>query len=502
MVLETIISSMRKKKFFWIHDQNPFFGLILLFLTAVLPNGVSSATYYVSNSQGNDSNIGTSINFSWKTISKVNNFSFQPSDTILFRRGDTWRATLSVPASGSSNNFITYSAYGSGNKPAILGSEPRTSPCDWTNLDANIWETAAPIPADPKTGSEVGNIILVTAKIHLPDTLTGVRVFNNSELKSQGNFWFDPDNKRVRMYSIKNPATAYSSIECAVRIFNIAISQARSFIRIENLALKFAAQYGIQIIDGRNIRIKNCAVCYVGGNTWGKVRAGNGIEFWKGAENCRVEDCIVYEIYDAALTNQWDGSTGPAVQKNIIYKNNIIWNAEWGFEYWNRHPHSLTDSIFFEHNTCINAGGGWGHNQRPDQKTGWHVCIGNNPAKTTNVYIRYNIFANSIKSSGPDDVLYGIVWRDWKDIPDVLTDNNCWFIEDGGIAEAISSKTAWGFKNYSDYIIHAKINDTTFQDKNSVFINPLKENQGKGSSLAIGKNIIERFFRTRSNSRD
>ena len=80
-----------------------------------------SNTYYVSNT-GNDASAGTSENTAWQTLSKVNATSFNPGDQILLKKGDTWRETLTVPSSGTSNSYITFGSYGTGNIPKILGS--------------------------------------------------------------------------------------------------------------------------------------------------------------------------------------------------------------------------------------------------------------------------------------------------------------------------------------------------------------------------------------------
>ena len=113
--------------------------------------------------------------------------------------------------------------------------------------------------------------------------------------------------------------------------------------------------------------IRDCDVAWIGGGHQftgpdGKpIRFGNGIEFWENAYDNLVEGCRIWEIYDAALTNQ--GSQNNS-QINITYRDNVIWNSEYSFEYWNRGPESTTRNIRFEHNTCVNAGLGWGHAQR------------------------------------------------------------------------------------------------------------------------------------------
>jgi len=78
-------------------------------------------TYYVDVSGGNDNNPGTATDNAWKTINKVNTFSFSPGDRILFKRGGIWREKLVIPSSGSSNNPIMFGDYGSGDLPRLHG---------------------------------------------------------------------------------------------------------------------------------------------------------------------------------------------------------------------------------------------------------------------------------------------------------------------------------------------------------------------------------------------
>jgi hypothetical protein len=78
-------------------------------------------TYYVSN-VGSDLNDGRTPATAWKTISKVNSTSFNPGNSISFKRGDTWREQLTIPSSGVAGNPITFGAYGQGPQPRIAGT--------------------------------------------------------------------------------------------------------------------------------------------------------------------------------------------------------------------------------------------------------------------------------------------------------------------------------------------------------------------------------------------
>ena len=90
------------------------------------------STYYVDATGGSDSNDGLSEANAWKTISKVNSSSFNASDIIKFKKGEIWREKLIIPSSGSSGNPITFTSYGTGDKPKILRSVAKNSISDWT----------------------------------------------------------------------------------------------------------------------------------------------------------------------------------------------------------------------------------------------------------------------------------------------------------------------------------------------------------------------------------
>lgn len=116
----------------------------VLFCTTLMFMVISSigwaATYYVSNN-GNDGNAGTSSSAPWKTVSKVNSRSFSPGDKILFERGGSWNEQLKPSSSGSdAGGYITYGAYGSGNKPKFNGSGIGNLIYDGSGRDYLIFE--------------------------------------------------------------------------------------------------------------------------------------------------------------------------------------------------------------------------------------------------------------------------------------------------------------------------------------------------------------------------
>ncbi len=144
-----------------------------------------------------------------------------------------------------------------------------------------------------------------------------------------------------------------------------------------------------------------------------------------------MENCRLWEIYDAALTNQNNASN--VKQYNITYRQNLIWNCEYSFEYWNRPENSLTYNIYFDNNTCVNAGSGWGHPQRPDP-SGRHLCFYSSPAAAHDICLRNNIFYEA-RGNG----FYAPGWS--ADAINALQmDHNCWYQSSGIMILAPSQK--------------------------------------------------------------
>jgi len=81
---------------------------------------LATATYYVSPN-GNDANSGTSTTAPWKTLAKVNSFTFSPGNLILLKSGGVWNETLAPKGSGSVGSPIVIDKYDGTARPVING---------------------------------------------------------------------------------------------------------------------------------------------------------------------------------------------------------------------------------------------------------------------------------------------------------------------------------------------------------------------------------------------
>ncbi len=300
---------------------------------------------------------------------------------------------------------------------------------------------------------DVGNIIFDHG------TICGWKKWSMGELKKPYDYYYDGPSRRVYLYSTANPATRHESIEFAMKRHIVDQSGAHH-VTYDGLALKYGAAHGIGGGNTHHVTIRNCDLSYIGGGhqhtrpNGVPVRYGNAIEFWGAASDHLVENCRIWEVYDAALTNQ---NNAPNVrQENIIYRNNIIWNCEYSFEYWNRPESSVTRNIQFVNNTCVNAGVVWSHAQRPDPN-GSHLMFYANVADTSGIVVKYNIFYNvtdwgSRYSAG------------WKPLPEM--DHNLWFSKQGIMAYWFKEKIA-GFQDYQKITgldQHSRFADPKFLD--------------------------------------
>lgn len=103
-----------------------------------------STTYYVSTS-GSNGNNGTSSGTPWQTLAYTSG-KYSAGDIILLKRGDTWYETLTVSASGSSGNRITFGAYGTGDNPVVSGFTVVTG---WTNAGGGIYSKSISTSSTP-----------------------------------------------------------------------------------------------------------------------------------------------------------------------------------------------------------------------------------------------------------------------------------------------------------------------------------------------------------------
>lgn len=413
------------------------------------------ATYYVKNS-GDDLLDGLSDSTAWASLSKANS-AHSGGDTVLFKQGDTWRVTpynYLRPKAGSLGAITTFSSYtdggsGAGKKPMFLGSKSEMLVSDWTNVSGNLWENS-----DPDFSTQVGNIIFNS------EASCGIRVLTSTtDVNSQGKFFWDPVTYKLTLYSTSNPATYYTSIECALYINpSIIYIGSRSYVTIDGLELKYGARHAISVsaTSVSNITIKNCNISYIGGGRSGTLRLGNGIEFWGGGTNILIEKNNISQIYDSGITNQY--MSGSATVNNFVVRYNIIDKCEMGVEFWQwTTTGGSVTNVYFQNNTFANSGYGWCNGQRNGNYHGdaFYASFMDNISPLNNIYVRNNIFYNSLR--------YGLyLTQNWCLTSVLNCDYNLFYLNTY-VANAVSV----------NYTTLASWQSASIHDDNSVSANPV-----------------------------
>jgi uncharacterized repeat protein (TIGR02059 family) len=275
-----------------------------------------SSNYYISSSSGNDALDGKSESNAWKTVSKVNSMSFLPGDSILFRKGDSWRETLTVPTSGTSASYIVYASYGSGSDPVIFGSKISTG---WTKSSGNIWISASTF-TNPRA-----DFLCEVFFIGLDNSVTwGVYKSGTAALTSEHDWTWSGNN--IYVYSATDPGSKYARVEIPQRQTCIDLNN-REFITIHGIDLFFGIYEGITYdwkypqLDLKGLLIENCEIAYIGGNILDSGNE-NGFGIDVAYSDMILRSCDIHNCGRRSLSLHVYGS-GFTV-KNVLIEQNYF----------------------------------------------------------------------------------------------------------------------------------------------------------------------------------
>ena len=358
------------------------FAIVFSFFSGMFAK--DKTVYYFDSVNGSDFHNGRSAEKAFKSLEMMNKIRLKAGDMVYIACGSEYRGQLKC------REGVTYLSYGSGEKPTFLGSVSAVKEKKWKKTDVpNVWVY------NQKFDDDVGNIIFDGGKAVGLKQITGIFGFKGSveELKSDLSFWHNTENKKVYLYSEQNPAVRFREIEFALcrHVVNLAKG-----VTVDGLRVLYGGAHGI---TGGNydVTVRNCEIGWTGGSIQPDidhvVRYGNGIEFWADSENVLVENCHIYQIYDAGITFQ---SSEDSKIKNITFKNNVIEKCTYSLEYFNGEG-GLMENILIDSNTFRDAGMGWGV-QRCDPANTANINSWTHVNDCKNYVISNNIFDGSTYS--------------------------------------------------------------------------------------------------------
>ena len=394
----------------------------------------AGAVYYVS-ADGNDSNDGLSPQNAWKTLEKVSSFDLQAGDVVRFCRGDTFRGCVKT------RSGVKYCAYGEGDKPRLYGSErDLADPALWQiyDSDKNIWKLTEPI-------LDCGTLVFNGGERHsrklIPSYRGGKFVCRYDEEKefiiseeltedldifckydakttqnpSKGEDFpipaldWDSKGELFLRCDAGNPGTVFASIEALVRRHMFFVGRNEN-VTIENLCLKYIGTHAISAGTTRGLKVEGCEIGWVGGaiqhyggtdpnypeGSRGSVtRFGNGVEIYGGCDGYLVNNCYIYQVYDAAITHQITTNGKKYELKNIKYTGNLVENCVYSIEYFLDEnlgvDGSIVENCDISGNILRFSGYGWGQ-QRHNVYTPAHIKGWSYTNTAHNFSIHNNIF--------------------------------------------------------------------------------------------------------------
>ena len=374
----------------------------------------TGAAYYVSNS-GDDSADGTSPETAWATIARVNSAQLQAGDAVFFERGGTWRNEMLLP-----QPYVTYSAYGEGAKPRLIGSpENGADPEKWSLLEGtdNIWVFYRDMPdcgmivlngqqAAEKilgfwSGEEyldyvgpdnksIGNAyspeeilsagpFVVTEQLdrdltffsradsELPDTLPIYLMGAYAEYTDEGCLAYRTQGPLYFRCDAGNPGELYDSIEFVTPMPSVEVLAEGTVL--DNLYIGFTQGTVTYHYDADYCAVQNCEVAWIGGcvfsysfddleaNPRGVTRFGDGIN--GASSHVTIQNNYVHSIIDCGICLEMFSGDGCSPE-DVHYVGNLIYRVGSGLGYMNRDENADESHMFrnctFEDNMVLFSG--------------------------------------------------------------------------------------------------------------------------------------------------
>lgn len=284
---------------------------------------IPGTAYYVDASGGNDSNSGTSPENAWRTIAKVNQFSYsssspanlQPGDSILFKRGEIWREMLYLQKfHPTAEAPVTIGAYGSGALPIINGAQRITN---WSDQGGNVWRASVGW-TNPQTRGDVEGPNIPSPEVLIVNGERGALKANSGSLSSAGDWYYDSGNSYLYLYSASSP----TDVELPVwpRAVMATWFADVDHVILENLEFKNTLYHLLTVRPGNDNWIVRNTVGHHNGeiNANGEGVDRNGYNF-NDSDNTVISGNTVYEA----------GANGIMVirSSNVTVEDNTVYNS-------------------------------------------------------------------------------------------------------------------------------------------------------------------------------
>ncbi len=273
----------------------------------------AQTTYYIDATGGNDSNNGITPQTAWRSLNKVNNYSFNTTSGNVYvrlKKGQVWRETLTPSRGGTGeNNRVIFCSYGTGRRPQILGSNDLKSDISiWTDMGSNVWRRS--LSSSP--------FYVIFEK---PNTATNWGYIQSSSSACNSDYKFYYSSGYLYVYSVGNPASYYDKIEAPARAFAVGEITVR-YITLDSLEIWGSQEACVRTSNGHYLTIQNCDIHHVGNVS---VRdGGQGDLLYIISSNAVVRNNRIWEPGSHGI---YQGMYNGYVGRNCLYEGNYIANC-------------------------------------------------------------------------------------------------------------------------------------------------------------------------------
>lgn len=333
----------------------------------------SPQNFYISSSEGDDSNDGSTPATAFKSLEKISNTYLVAGDSVLFKRGDVFNGQLRVNGSGNPDMSVVVSAYGTGDKPLIDGAAGELG----SYVTAVLIENQDHIMLSDLA---ITNDRSQPMEGEPDDKAHGIWLQNSSDRTMNHIRFNNLDINGVFAYQSPDPAGSAFRIHCDK---NFSEEGARNIndIIIENCYIANIASYGMVIghqggagadslMRNSNIIIRNNHFFQTGGSSILPAKV----------YNCLIENNI-FE-YPGSNADPRMKARGSALwffnSRNGIVQNNVSLHVRGEGDSYGYHIDYNNKNIIFQYNYSEDAEGGFVE------------VLGNNK----NVGYRYNVSVN------------------------------------------------------------------------------------------------------------
>ena len=358
--------------------------------------------FYISNS-GDDDADGKTPETAWRTFRNIND----PDKTfegcnILFERGGIFRGKLTVP-----HSYMTFSAYGVGQKPRLYGSKVNYAhPKYWKESEyKNVWYTDFCTENVGMIAVDHSDVMGKYDEIMCRRHVVGLDGFEGPwQLEREFDFYANIDEPITYLYCEKgNPGEVYDSIELGEGYTLIEPGAgAVTDIVFDNLCIKFTGCHAIAGLHCReNVTVRNCVFCYLGGSILDGHAGTRIFGYGNAIETCQCRGYYIYgnwiyQIYDTAITHQCGAGEHPCHMADVRYVGNLCEYCHWSIEFYNIPKEGIDRQVYdnsIHHNILRMGGYGRGSRGRTEGAALFN-SFGLTP-KTYNFTAHSNIFDRS-----------------------------------------------------------------------------------------------------------